>query len=99
MSSDGTQVAGGQDKSLYVWALESEFPTDPLPGIVGLLDCLCFSLDGELLAAAGGTQGITIWSTKQRAIIQHYEAHDGEVCSLQFFSSGDLLLSSGLMER
>jgi eukaryotic-like serine/threonine-protein kinase len=56
---------------------------------------VAFSLDGELLASAGGDGFVTIWNSRTGKVIKPFRAHDGAVVCVAFHRDGQHLASVG----
>lgn len=96
-SPDGRMLAtGGTDKFVRLWNVSTLQPTTtPLILHRDSVECLDFSRDGRLLAAAGG-EYVSLWDPASGELIrQHKVAHGSVVASVNFSPDGQLLATGG----
>jgi WD40 repeat protein len=57
------------------------------------VNCLAFSLDGELLAAGGDDQSVRLWTVADGALEESYTEHGAPVRGVTFAANGIELVS------
>ncbi|QDT37875.1 serine/threonine-protein kinase [Stratiformator vulcanicus] len=93
-SPDGKWIAaGGFDRNLYVWEIESG-RRHVVAGGHGLsITDLAFSPDGSQIATSSQDEAVRLWDTLSGAMIRELRGHTGPVLRVRFTANGGRLRS------
>ncbi|MBD2580508.1 WD40 repeat domain-containing protein [Oscillatoria sp. FACHB-1406] len=95
---DGSKlISGSDDRSIRVWAANSNRLLYTLIGHTGRITALAVHPSGKYLASAS-RDGIRLWDLDRGTLIQHWYAHSDWVQSLAFSPNGRFL-ASGSFDR
>jgi len=89
-------LAGGQEKSIGVWDLQSGSQTGVLTGGFSKTTlALAISENGRYAASGGMDKSVVIWDLSSKSALRTLAGHDGWVQSLAFSSDNRYIMSGG----
>jgi WD40 repeat protein len=96
LSPDGkTLAAGGSDKTVRLWNVNTGAERKPFEGHEGPVTCVAFSPDGKLLASGSQDKSVIVWMVKDGTEVTRFKEHTTPVLTLAFAGSGRQILSGG----
>lgn len=96
-SSDNRLLAsGGEDGTIQLWDVSSNFPISTLTGHTGWVYTLMFLCNDRILASGGGKDNtIRLWNTATSEELAVIRGHTAPVRTLAFLSDSRILASGG----
>jgi WD40 repeat protein len=95
---DGRRLAAGSYGQVVVWDLEAARPVKLLTNVLGAVNDLKFSPDGQLLAVAGGQPSakgdLRLYRVSDWKLLATLRGHDDVVFSIAFSPDGKRLVSA-----
>lgn len=88
-------AAGGFDKTVRLWNVDSPAPIAVLSGHDNTVQTVAFSPDGSQLASGGDDNSIRLWSVDSKSPVKTLLGHTAAVESVVFSPKEDLLVSGG----
>jgi WD40 repeat protein len=88
-------AAGGFDKTVRLWGIDSPAPIAVLTGHDNTVQTVAFSPDGAHLASGGDDNSIRLWGVESKSLVRTLLGHTAAVESVVFSPKEDLIASAG----
>jgi WD40 repeat protein len=92
-SKDGKLLAGGTNKTIFLWEVSSGNILRTISGDIGKLLSLDFSPDGSLLVSGADDAMIRFWDMGNYASLRTLTGNTSAVYSVVFSPNGDYVVS------
>jgi WD40 repeat protein/predicted nucleotidyltransferase len=92
-SPDDTLIASASGNNIVLWDREGRFHIATLIGHTDIVNSLCFSHDGRILASGSFDNTIRLWDVEKRKEIGILRGHEGWVNFVCFSPDGKMLVS------
>ena len=94
MSPDNKEITtANQDSTIRFWNLETFQPVSNIIGHKTSVNCICFSVDGKLVAIASQSE-IKLWSVDSSNLLLTIDNYTDSIKSIIFSQDGQLIASS-----